>query len=822
MVVITIVLVIAAAPGVLFPQDNGDFDNDDFDDRDLFAEIFGAGTDQDLVVPVYRNREFLGEVQTLLSGAGEEARIGGAAFESVVEPFLNAEAREALSRIVGTEALIPVSAFREAGLTVVYGPEDVELTVRIDPDRLRERTLGMDRRGPPPNIQTPVDFSGYTNLFARGQISSRDDVDSLGLGFEPVVNYRGWVGEASMAFSTAPLTQELAQDDPFTLRYARVVRDFPREQIRGEAGLVRYQRGALMNGPEILGFSATRLEESDPDTPLFRREEIRFVVPRYAPVEVYLNERRYRRDTLNEGPFRLTELPLGRGVNRIRVEQVDDTSDSPRVLLEEDVPFSPQLLFPGRHFYSGGLGMIRDRYEADALFVSGTWRYGLLPRLTLGGDIQAGLEEYALGIHSLLATGYGLTRGEAAVSLDIGGNAGVAAELSHVVAFLHNRVWPVVEVTGLIESRQYQRVLARSAHDGRFRGGVSLNQRLPGAVSATVGLAHTRPLVGEEDPETALRVSLSHQSPQGYSISIRVGPRFSGGSVEWSGGLFFRFGSPDRRINTTTSYDLVNQTSSLQVGNIPAAPFGTVDWSARYRHSAGVVEDTHEVGGTVRYNTYRTSTQVQPEVRVHSESENDVRVSGQFATAVVWAGPVFALSRTVRDSFVLFTPTPELEGERVPLRPGAGTPAAVLHGRAAVVPDLTSWTSTTVRVDGSLLPDGLSVGERDVSFRPGYRTGYLVEVGSAATVFVTGRLVDGDGEPLALEAGEVFRIDEDDPGEIFFTNRDGLFEIPELRPGSYRLVPFMIPDTEALFTIPAGERGRYNLEDVVFLTEESP
>lgn len=819
---IAIPLFFASAPVELPAQDE-----DDFDEAALFAEIFGANGDQDLVVPVLRNGEFLGEVQTLLSATGEEVRIGGAAFELVVEPFLNADARAALEEIIGDEALIRIEEFESAGLTLVYGPEEVELSLTIAPDRLRERIVGAERRTPPPNLQSPVDFSGYTNLLARGVVTTREEGDVFFFGFEPVLNYRGWVAEASMGFSTAPLTQDTVDDDPLSLQYARLVRDFPEQQIRGEAGLVRYQRGSLFNGPEILGFSATRLDEIDPDNPLFRGEDVRFVVPRYAPVEIYLNDRRYRRDTLNEGPHILPDIPLGRGISRVRVVQEaleDGEGEEPGevVLFQEQFSYSPQLLRPGRHFYSGGAGMLRDEYSADALFLSGSYRYGLFPQWTVGADSQAALEEYALGLHSLFTSPWGITRAEGAVSLDQGGRAGTAAELSHMIALLHTRRWPVVELTALVESPDYQRVLGPRREEGRLRGGLSLNQRLPGAVSATLGVVHSRPLTGDTDPETSLRVSLFHQSPRGYAINMQVTPTFSGGDVEWTGGLFIRFGSPDRRLNTVVNYDLVNETSSLEVSNVPARAFGAVNWSARYERSAGVAEDAYQAGGTVQYDMYRGSAQLQPEFRMNRESENEARLAAQYTTALAWAGSSLAVTRPVRDSFAIFVPLPSLEGERVPLRPGAGAVTAEMRGRAAVVPDLAAWTYTMVRVDGTLLPEGLSVGERDVSFFPRYRSGYLVVVGSAASVYVIGRLVDGEGQPLALEAGEVFRLDEEDEAEIFFTNREGLFEIPDLRPGEYRVTLFSAPDVETIFLIPEGERGRFNLEDVVFLIGENP
>lgn len=792
-------------------------DSPEFDEEEIFSEVFGDLEERDSVIPVYRNGQFIGEVQArLLNG---DVRVGGAAVESAVEQLLNADAREALGGIVGGEALLELEEFSAAGIQLTYRPDQIELDLSIAPESLRERVIGAERRDAPPNPHQPTDFSGYTNLLARGILSTEGDPNALVLGIEPVLNYQGWVLEGSVGFTSVPPTGEAIDEDPVSLRYARVVRDLPEQQLRGEVGIVRYQRGNLFRGPELLGVAATREDELDREIPLYRSADVRFVVPRYAPVEIYLNDRRYRREQLNEGPHRLMDLPLGRGTNLVRVEQgaetdADTDADSV-ILLEEQIPFSPRLLRPGRHAYSWGLGLLRDRYEVDALFLSGSHQMGVFPDWTAGADLQAGLEEYAAGLHSLLATRYGLTRADGALFAGLDGDLGTALDLSHLVALLYTRRWPVVEVSGRFESAGYRHVLTEATDGGRVRGGVSLHQRLAGNVNAALGVVYTYPTGSAREPDTVVRVAISHYSLRGYTINAQVMPTFTEGTVYWRAGVFIRFGSDEGRLNTSINYDLVQDRASLQVGNVPREAFDTVNWSAEYQRSSGVPEEPQAIGGVARYDTYHGSVQVQPEFRINQESDDEARLTTQFTTALAWAGPTVAVTRPIRDSFALFVPRPEVAGHPIPLRSGGGAVSAVLRGRAAVVPDLSSWRWTTVRLDGSQLPDGLSVGEREVSFFPGYRRGYYVVVGSASAVYVSGRLVDDEGEPIALEAGEIIHLDREETQTLFFTNREGAFEIPELEAGRYRLLLFAWPDIEIEFTISEGERGLFELGEVI-------
>jgi len=66
----------------------------------------------------------------------------------------------------------------------------------------------------------------------------------------------------------------------------------------------------------------------------------------------------------------------------------------------------------------------------------------------------------------------------------------------------------------------------------------------------------------------------------------------------------------------------------------------------------------------------------------------------------------------------------------------------------------------------------------------GYRTGFLYKAGLEKRFYVTGRLVDATGAPLAYKAGDVKKSDGTYLDQTF-TDETGFFQIYGLSPGKY-------------------------------------
>ncbi len=784
--------------------------------EDLFAEIFGGtgAAAAELMIPVYADNQFLGEVSGLVSS--QLVQVQQRELLAVLEPRLNDSAREQLLNELSDRSYVDIGEYAPAGIFLLYRPEEVRLEVDLAPELVRERILRDGAVRADLNVQEPVPLSGYLNVVGRGILGNQQEGNLLQAELEPVLNYQGWVLESAIGLVAAVTPPE----QPARVRHLRLVRDLPDLRIRAEAGTVRYERASLLAQPEVIGLAATRVDEVGRQESLFRRDAVTFLVPDSGPVEVYLNNRLYRTYRLYPGPHQLEGLPLGRGTNAVELRQPGQDGRAATPLFSEQIYYSPALLRPGRHLYSAALGMQRERDLPEGLFLNLWHRMGVFPNWTVGFSGQASPDQWALAAQSLSATVLGVTRAEGALYLDNTGAVGGAGELSHSVSILPAPRTPVVEGVARIQSAEYRQVLGGFSSGSVLRTALGVNQRVSTTLTASLAVANTLPLTGNFPEETALRFALAYRSPGGPTANLQVGPVLGDGQILWRGSLFIRLAGGDNGIETSVNYDLVQGPATVQVSRPSDTPFRSWSWSAGYQGVDRVPGSAQILDGSVEYSGYRGAVQAQPRYqRVIGAEEAELSLTTQFAGALVWAGGTPVISRPVRNGFVVLEPRSQIAPYPIAVRPGGGAAVAILEGRSAVYPDLPAWGITVVTLDNSYLPEGLSLGDSAVmTFSSAYRSGYRVIVGSAASVYITGRLVDEDDQPFVLEAGEIV----DSRGGImpFFTNREGRFEIAEVAPGEYRLFLYQYPDAQVVFAVPEDELGRYDLEDVVFLRAE--
>lgn len=775
--------------------------------QDLFAEVFGDTGPQEIPVPAVRSGVYLADVTVQVSR--EQVRIALEELIAAVEDIVDASTVTALRGRTEPPGptFVPAGSLNDLGIVTVYRDDRVELAVSIAPDRLREQVLNDRTGGELENLREPSPFSGYLNLRATALLSTAEGPGVLQAEFEPVLNYQGWVGEASATVYTGA--------EPVVFNDARVVRDLREQQLRLEAGNPRYRSAGPFGPVDLIGVSVTRRDALTPEDPIAADGSTSFVVPERGPVEIYLNGRIFRTYTLSEGPHTVLDVPLGRGTNSVQVVRPARNGGERTVLADTLIPFAPGLLVPGRHDYSYAAGVVRR--EPTTPYVYGFHRYGLFDQLTLGGAAAATLDRFGLAATGLFASVAGVTDLSLAVSAPE--DAGFAADLSHVVSILPVAFTPTVELILSGRNGDFRDVASGRALGAAVQAGTVYSQRLPAGVVASLGLVRQWDLEVPEGSETSVRLAVSYQSSAGFALSGQIGPRFSDGAVSWQGSLFVRISDPDGGITTTAGQDIVNGPARLSVSSVPQRSLGSLRWTASYQGVDLRPGQPQILDGAVTYEGYRMSTSIAPEVRQTAGSQaGEARITADFASAVAVADGTVAVSRPIEDSFVILRPRPLVAGFPIPVRGSGGGVSAVVDGGPVVVSNLPSYRGVSLQLDGINLPDGYSVGDERHGFRPGYRSGYLVEVGGGAAVYARGRLVDGDGAPIGLEAGEV--IAGDGTTIVFFTNEEGEFEVTGLSGGEYRLTLFRYDAAETIFAIPPEAVGRYNLQDVVFLTQE--
>jgi outer membrane usher protein len=133
----------------------------------------------------------------------------------------------------------------------------------------------------------------------------------------------------------------------------------------------------------------------------------------------------------------------------------------------------------------------------------------------------------------------------------------------------------------------------------------------------------------------------------------------------------------------------------------------------------------------------------------------------------------------------------------------------------ATMPSLSSYSERVVTVDAVGAPAGVDIGQGSFKLFPGYRSGYVLEVGSDYHVTAMGTMLNLDGQPIALVSGKATELAHPDRNPVtLFTNRQGRFGATGLAPGQWRIEMLDANKSVYVITIPQDAEGIVRLGDV--------
>lgn len=146
-----------------------------------------------------------------------------------------------------------------------------------------------------------------------------------------------------------------------------------------------------------------------------------------STLDLYVDNVLQARRAVPPGPFSITSAPLVTGEGEVLLKLTDLAGQEQ--VISQRIYASTMLLAPGLHDYSVEAGALRknfgfadDGYEDG--FVSGSWRHGLSPRLTveMGGSLLQGGRSGLLGGLAAALPGIGIVSMAAGLSRSEAGN----------------------------------------------------------------------------------------------------------------------------------------------------------------------------------------------------------------------------------------------------------------------------------------------------------------------------------------------------------------------------------------------------------------
>ncbi len=769
-----------------------------------------------LTVPAKDGAAYLGDMP-LTIGADDSLSFPTERALQLLDQLLAPDVMSGLRANLAGKSNIGPGDLAAAGITVDYDPRSLELRFMIPVEKRASRRLSvsaLDRN----SIGTFVpraDYSAYLNI--RGSVDLFEEGPDTGFQ-APVLLLNAAVNLKGVVLETDAIYTPGSSGVDFQRLGSRYVYDDTKNVIRFTLGDLEAQGRGFQAAPDIAGISIFRsYSVLNPQQIIRPRGDRTFRLDRPSTVEVIINGQQVRRLQLAPGNYNLRDFPFAQGGNDIRLNVLDDTGRTE--VLRFNIFLDQTQLAKGLDefgLYAGvkaPLGAHGPVYS-DEWIVSGFYRRGLSENVTLGANFQADDFVQMAGIEAMFGTAIGSFGTHFAYSHTDGYGDGFAIQatfqrvLQHSDGqadtfnlFVEHRSRRFAPVSFFLADNQYQYEVG-----GGYTHAFGPNFYMGGNARFSKGRGinpdiHNYSLVGGW--RISPRATLSAEAR--YTEDSR------GDEVSGFVTLTIRFG---RNSSVRSEYDTRDNRARLSYQTYHGNGVGSYNMTADVERS--------DFGSNVGFNANYFTNRAELGVSHFGSFANDFgdstsqRTSFRLGTSIALAGGEVSIGRPIYDSFAIIKPHKSLKGADVVVEPSPyGYTANTGTMGQATMPSLSSYSERVVTVDAVGAPAGVDIGQGSFKLFPGYRSGYVLEVGSDYHVTAMGTMLDIDGQPIALVSGKATELAHPNrPAVTMFTNRQGRFGATGLAPGQWRIEMLDQKKSVYLITIPEDADGVVRLGEI--------
>lgn len=798
---------------------------------DIFEALFGhkPGPAVRLKYPVVILGLNRGDIEVLPGKDMGQAEIDSQALLALMSPMLIEERLSDLLALVRARETITTAELRSLGYEAEFDQIDLLLKVDVPVEYRSIVPIPLQRRRQPAVLADAMEQASTSlivNAFAgtsyvHKSASELRGVEATQINLDVALNHKGLVLETGLRYS-----EESA--NPLVLSDTRLTYDLVDPMVRLEAGDLTVPTSGLQGNPSIAGIASFRNFNLQPDEDFRTNPSQQFELQRPARVSVYINGQFIRELRLSSGRYSLTDLPLRTSAgNDVTLEILYDTGEIERVVFSAFYDFN--LLKKGISEFAVNAGPRseirggRREYDADNFAFSGFYRLGASDRLTFGGNAQLDKDLLNIGAETLYATSLG-SLGMLANYSNHNEGEGAAVTGLYRLGGKDPKRQLVLDAQVRFQDRDFLALGARPnstrfRYDTAFRISGNAGERL--RLQASAGYRKTY-----------------ENSVDEYSISFTANRRVGRGSLngmvryddtgdrsEWSAGISYsiRFGAGTAQLG----HDTRRNSTRASFGYQPNDGVHSLGYDVAYTRQSS----TDEIRAGVGYIGNRFDGRIEQRVSQSTPggSLGEESFTNLFlGSAFVYADGAAAISRPVFDSYAIFKTRPGAKMFDLGVDPTSSVFGTSRKYSAkssafgpAVLPDLQSYYPRTVQVEAPNAPAGTSVGSDTYAFRPGFRSGYIVEVGTDRNVSVIGVLVDLNGEVIPFAAG--YAITSDGERKRTFSNAGGRFYVDGLKGGEKVRIEFDTPKGMfAEILVPEGALGVARLDQNVMVRRDEP
>ena len=724
--------------------------------------------------------------------------------------------------------------FSDENVLITFDEKLLEIRIKVKPEFRSVKIASLTNAITASEDVThePSWLSGYLNASLTQTIQSDNIIYKNGR--EPITGrYEGALKFGDLVFEAEARSLEKRSEvetvDPdFVREKARFVYDFPSFSTRMQVGDLTFPVGTFQTFRSMAGvslFTKSRLKSSSTTLPGTNYD---LNLARRSRVTVYINDQISQILDLPAGRHNLRDFPLTAGKNELKLEITDDTGRTE--VQNHTVLLTNELLREGEGDFSYALGAPSTEaagqriYDATNQTMSLYHRYGFSQGLTLGGSYQADKFQYVGTLEFLFSTSIGYFSVIPAASTNKGHSAGNALKLRYTFEDLHNKgnSGATTAVEAMTTSSDFS-PLGTSNPVNPTKLKLNLSHARSVSAKTSLNLSFTYDFNRESAASTGDSYSIAVGSGQRLikDLSTNIGFRHNRGMT----------GTDDISVNFFLIWSFPTEKQFVTVSS-GGTTNSRVDWTS---YSVGGVgahrarvnyQDKSQgpsYGGDIEYTANRATINASHQVNILNPNPNLTPPSEKksvhttnllLGSALVFAGGKFAITKPVYDSFVIFSPLKNLnENKAVVNKQKDGSYIASTDWLGpAVANEIPSYYLSALKIDTLETQKGVSLPSDHFVVKPTYRSGYAIEIGTNATVYLKTKLLKPDGTPVSMIAAHAVYLDDTDIEPVtVFTNRLGLVRSEGFRQGKYRL-DFPDDDFESsTFVIPDDASDEYEL-----------
>lgn len=721
-----------------------------------------------------------------------------------------------------------IDKISDTDVVIQFIESSLEVRIRVKPQLRSVKIASLTR------TSTVVDeishhpnwFSSILNIGATQNFLSNNPVyengrDPLKIRFDSATHFGDLLLEGTGRF-TEKRSEVQTLDPEFTRETTRFVYDFPSLGLRSQLGDLSYPVTGFQVFQPLAGFSIFSKNSLSSSRTTLPSNQYELNLARPSKVAIYNNEKLIQTIELPAGRHNVRDFPFSTGLNNIKLEIIDDQGRTETKTFS--LLLTSQLLKVGEYDISYSMGVPSQEingvieYNSSNPTASFSHRYGLFQALTVGANTQFDQNQNISGLEFLFPTKIGYFSLNPAVSTlkdrpsgqamnfrfsieDVFSSQRPTSTTTIDLGFLSsdfaalgdlNPVNPAQLKTKIVHSRSVSKVVnlnlglgydfnrstSTSSGDNTYIFSVGSGQRWTNELTTNISFSHSKNSLGTDDFN--LSFFLIWSIPTAKQFVTASGNSGSQNRIEW------------------TSY----------------SPGGVGAHRARVNYQTKASEPSY--GGDIEYTANRAKFNASHQVTLENietqpglplEKKSVHSTSLQMETAIVIAGGHVALSRSVIDSFIMFTPKKNLRNSDVlvNVQKDGSYPAQTDWLGPAVLAELTSYFYSGNNISLRENQSAVAIPEDNFYVKPTFRSGYQIDIGTDATVYLTTKFIQEDGSPAAMVAAQAVYLDDPKVESVtVFTNRLGQVRSEGFRPGRYRLdfgefefesIEFEIPET---------------------------